>query len=148
MQQQQLFIQPKIKIVDFRDEKMIPAEVSRFLNISSATVLNLKLNRIELSERKHFFMERDVLGFVNQNYFPSLIVGSTSDKEITWKDRLLSTMDIVKIFKNISYPTIVKYRNDRKLGYVKITNFLYRFLESDVSDFINNSYKDLYSYED
>lgn len=137
--------------IDKFETKLIPREVSRFLNVTERTVSNFKLRRIksiELSDRKHFFLEKDVLNYVNKNYYPAQILGEDILLPLTIKDKLLSPLDVIEFFRgNISRSTIGQYRNERKLGYVRLSETLYRYPERDLLAFTNNGYRYKMSYE-
>lgn len=142
----------KRQYIDRLETKLIPREVSRFLNVTERTVANFKLKRIqniELSERKNFFLERDVVNYVNKHYYPALILGEDRLPALTIKDKLLSPLDVIEFFRgNISRSTIGQYRMERKLGFVRLSETLYRYPERDLLAFVNNGYRYKMSYEE
>jgi hypothetical protein len=134
------------------DNRLMFREVARFLNISPRTLLNLKnrgFNHIQLSDRKFYYLERDVLAFVNRNYHPPQILDEDYIfPPLNLKDKLLNPSDVVEFFEGtISYSLISSYRNERKLGFVQLAGTTFRFPERDILTFINRNYKNRLSYE-
>lgn len=135
------------------DKLLITREVARYLNVNERTVNNYKLKKIsciELTEKKIYFKELDLLEFVNKRYRPALIVGEEPIKyPLTIKDKLLSVGDVIDCFeKKISPSTIAKYREERRLGYISLSKYSNRYPERDVLLFLNRNYHTKLTYND
>jgi hypothetical protein len=146
-----------IKTVDLShvgkfDKLLIAKEVARTLNVTDRTIRNFKIKRVacvELSERKFYYNERDILLFVNRNYYPAQIVDEQIPPPLTAKDKLLCPRQVVEFFRrNLSKTRLNKYRDERRIGYVKLGDTLFRYPERDLMLFVNRNYQNALTYEE
>lgn len=135
------------------DKLLITREVARYFNVNERTINNYKLKKIsciELTEKKVYYRELDVLAYVNKIYRPALIVDEEPVKyPLTIKDKLLTVSDVIDFFeKKISPSTIAKYREERRLGYIPFSPYTNRYPERDVLLFLNRNYHNKLTYND
>ena len=133
------------------DTLLVAKEVARLLNVTDRTIRNFKIKRVacvELSERKFYYNDRDILLFINRNYYPAQIVDEQIPPPLTLKDKLLAKREVIDFFrKKLSHSRLTLYREERRIGYVKLSESLFRYPERDLMLFINRNYQNCLTYE-
>lgn len=143
---------PKPRIYGPFDEFISVSAVARFLRVSRKTITNhrSRINYFQHGPKLIQFIERDIVSFVNRNYFPRQIFDDEFNKiidnyKVTLKDSLLTPSDVCQEL-HIKNNTLGVFREKRKISFIKITNSIYRYTKRDLQDFIDGNYHQKLSY--
>ncbi|EKO35693.1 hypothetical protein [Leptospira santarosai] len=123
-------------------------EISRFLSIDSRMVRWL-FDPMFFTERTVRFSENTVVARLNRAYKPANIYNGKIKNR-----RCLSLTEKFLLPSNvenklcISKATLSRYREDRRIGFVQLTDRTIRYPELDIQEFLQNNHAKALTYED
>lgn len=132
------------------DKSLTAKEISRFLSLDTRMVRWL-FDPMFFTERTVRFSENIVVDRLNRAYKPANIY---NEKREIKNRRCLSLTEKFLLPSNVenklgvSKATLFRYREDRRIGFIQLTDRTIRYPELDIQEFLQNGHAKALTYED